>query len=364
MSRDEGLAGRKAAHLEICTDPAINLETGESWFDHLSFEHRSLPELNWSDLDTHTQFLGRSVRLPLFISSMTGGSDEGYRLNKELARAAQQARIPVGMGSIRILFRKPEVFEHFRLRDLAPDVPLWANIGAQQLVAEAEKDRFQSLKELTKRLEVDAVAVHLNPGQELFQDEGDRDFRGLKEALKRYIGQAGLPVIVKETGFGIAPDEARQLWKAGAAYIDTAGTGGTNWLAVEAWRSSPETRLAAEAFDSWGWPTALLTAVLGRRRPTPLLASGGLRTGLDLAKALAWGAAAGGMALPFIRAAQEKGHEGVLAVIEGIEKALLTTMLLSGARSLDDLRKVPLEVSPRFADALRRHGVRARGVSR
>ena len=362
MSRDEGLAGRKTAHLEICTDPEIPLETGASWFDQIRFEHRSLPELNWNELDPQTTFLGQTIRLPLFISSMTGGSDEGYRLNKELARAAQQARIPVGMGSIRILFRKPEVFEHFRLRDLAPDVPLWANIGAQQLVTEAEKDRFQSLRELTKRLEVDAIAVHLNPGQELFQDEGDRDFRGLKDALKRYIAQAGLPVIVKETGFGIAPDEARQLWRDGAAYIDTAGSGGTNWLAVEAWRSSPETRLAAQAFDTWGWPTALLTAVLGRRRPSRLLASGGLRTGLDLAKALAWGAVAGGMALPFIRAAQEKGHEGVLAVIATVEKALLTAMLLSGARTIEALRKVPIEVSPRFADALRCHGGLPRGV--
>ncbi len=363
MSPEAELSGRKAAHLEICTDESIPLETGESWFDQIRFEHRSLPELNWNELDTQTVFLGRSIRLPLFISSMTGGSDEGYRLNKELARAAQEAKIPVGMGSIRILFRKPEVFEHFRLRDLAPDVPIWANIGAQQLVAEAEKDRFRALQELTKRLEVDAMAVHLNPGQELFQDNGDRDFRGLKQALKRYIAEAGLPVIVKETGFGIAPQEAKELWQAGATYIDTAGTGGTNWLAVEAWRSSPETRQAAQAFDSWGWPTALLTALLGRRRPTPLLASGGLRSGLDLAKALAWGALAGGMALPFIRAAQNQGREGVLAVIEEVQKALLTAMLLSGAPNLAELSKLPLEVTPRFAAALKRHGYRPKGVS-
>lgn len=347
------ISGRKAKHIEVCTDPAYDPEGGSALFEHLSFRHRALPEIGWDELKTETEFLGRRVRLPLFISCMTGGSDSSYAINKDLARAAQSVGIPVGMGSIRILFRKPECFPDFHLRPLAPDVPIFSNLGAQQLVEERLRDDYRTLNEWNKRLEVDAQVVHLNPGQELYQDDGDRDFRGIKDTLEDFIARSPRPVIVKETGFGLAPDEVDWLLKVGAAHVDLAGAGGTNWLTVEAYRLDEAGYESGEAMREWGWPTALLMAAVGHRKGR-ILASGGLRSGLDLAKALALGAHAGGFALPVVRAAKDGGADAVVALLKGYEKALKTTMMLTSSRTLGDLRKAPLDASREFEYRLKR----------
>jgi isopentenyl-diphosphate delta-isomerase type 2 len=347
------LTGRKAQHIEICTDPAYDPEGGSALFEHLSFRHRALPEIGWDELKTQTEFLGRKVKLPLFISCMTGGSDSSYAINKDLARAAQIVGVPVGMGSIRILFRKPESFADFHLRPLAPDVPIFSNLGAQQLVEERLRDNYKTLNSWNKKLEVDAQVIHLNPGQELYQDDGDRDFRGIKDTLEDFIARSPLPVVVKETGFGIAPDEVEWLLKAGAAAVDLAGSGGTNWLTVEAYRLDEAASQSGEALRDWGWPTALLMAAVGHRKGR-IFASGGLRSGLDLAKALALGAQAGGFALPVVRAVKEGGADAVVALLRGYEKALKTTMMLTSSRTLGDLRKAPLDASREFEFRLKR----------
>ena len=347
------LTGRKAKHIEICTDPAYDPEGGSALFEHLTFRHRALPEIAWSEVKTETDFLGKTVRLPLFISCMTGGSDSSYAINKDLARAAQELGVPVGMGSIRILFRKPESFADFHLRPLAPDVPIFSNLGAQQLVEERLRDGYKTLNEWNRRLEVDAQVIHLNPGQELYQDDGDRDFRGIKDTLEDFIAKSPRPVVVKETGFGMAPDEVDWLLKAGVASVDLAGAGGTNWLTVEAYRLDEAGTEGAEALRDWGWPTALLLAAVGHRKGR-ILASGGLRSGLDLAKALALGAHAGGFALPVVRAARIGGSVAVVAVLKGYERALKTTMMLTSSRTVADLRKAPLDASREFEFRLKR----------
>lgn len=347
------LKGRKARHIEICTDPAYDPEGASALFEHLSFRHRALPEMSWDEAKTDTDFLGKAVKLPLFISCMTGGSDSSYAINKDLARAAQAVGVPVGMGSIRILFRRPESFADFHLRPLAPDVPIFSNLGAQQLVEERLRDNYRTLNEWNKKLEIDAQVIHLNPGQELYQADGDRDFRGIKDTLEDFMGRSRLPVIVKETGFGIAPDEVDWLLKAGAAYVDLAGSGGTNWLTVEAYRLDEAGYESGEALRDWGWPTALLLATVGHRKGR-ILASGGLRSGLDLAKALALGAHAGGVALPVVRAAKQGGSEAVEALLQGYAQALRTTMVLTSCRSLADLRKVPLDASRDFEFRLKK----------
>jgi len=347
------LSGRKAKHIEVCTDPGYDPEGGSALFEQLTFRHRALPEMGWDEVRTDTEFLGRSVKLPLFISCMTGGSDSSYAINKDLARAAQSVGVPVGMGSIRILFRKPEAFGDFHLRPLAPDVPIFSNLGAQQLVEERLRDNYRTLLEWNRKLEVDAQVIHLNPGQELYQDDGDRDFRGIKDTLEDFIARSKLPVIVKETGFGMAPDEVDWLLKAGAAYVDLAGAGGTNWLTVEAYRLDEAGYESGEALRDWGWPTALLLAAVGHRKGR-IWASGGLRSGLDLAKSLALGAHAGGFALPVIRAAKEGGAPAVEALLRGYARALKTTMLLTSCRTLADLRKVPLDTSREFEFRLKK----------
>jgi isopentenyl-diphosphate delta-isomerase type 2 len=265
------------------------------------------------------------------------------------------------MGSIRILFRKPEAFADFHLRPMAPDVPIFANLGAQQLVEERARDGYKTLEGWLARLEVDAVAIHLNPGQELYQDDGDRDFRGLKAVIGDYLEHAKLPVIVKETGFGIAPDEVDFLLKAGAAYVDLAGAGGTNWLTVEAYRLDAVGYESGEGFRDWGWPTAVLTAAVGHRKGR-ILASGGLRSGLDVAKAMALGAHAGGLALPLVRALKSAppgaGTQAVVAYVLGLERSLKTAMLLSGSASPTALRKAKLDTSREFDHRLRQLGGR------
>jgi len=344
-STQQPIGQRKAEHLEICVDESYAVENGSTMFDEIRFIHRSLPELNAETVDTSTDFLGFRITAPVFISSMTGGSDEAFKRNQELARVAQQSGIPVGMGSIRILFRSPEVIGHFRLKDIAPDVPVFANIGGVQLPG----IDLVRLVELLKSLDVDAVAVHLNPGQELAQPEGDRNFNGILDGIRRLAETSPVPVIVKETGCGIAPDEAIRLIEAGVRYVDVAGSGGTNWMTVEGFRLDIDKRAPVDEFNGWGIPTAAaLAACRGDRFEDAVLASGGVRSGMDVAKAVALGATAAGMALPFIREVANSGIEGGVRFLERIVTVFRNVMVLTGSPTVNHLRSAPLITSPAF----------------
>jgi isopentenyl-diphosphate delta-isomerase type 2 len=343
------MSRRKAQHLEICVDETeYSVETGRTRLEEVHLVHHSLPELNASAVDGGLEFLGHRVRMPVFISSMTGGSTAGYQTNKDLAAVAQELGIPVGMGSIRILFRKPDVIEHFYLKRYAPDVPVFANIGGVQLPEMSHAEIFEMLR----RLDVDGVAVHLNPGQELFQPGGDRDFSGIYDALCRFIENAPVPVLVKETGFGINPDEVRRLRDAGARYVNIAGSGGTNWVRVEAYRQEAQNMAAAAAeFDEWGLATGLVLAALGRDTPG-VLASGGIRSGMDVVKAVALGAEAAGMALPFVRELHRGGVDAAVEFGTRLEYVIRTAMALCGCSNLTELRRAPLWMEERLqADA-------------
>ncbi len=347
------ISERKARHLEICVDEeAYSVETHDSSFAGVRFLHRSLPETDLDSITTRTEFLGQEIALPLLISCMTGGSAEGNLVNKRLAEAAERAGIPVGMGSIRILFRDESYFEQFHMKSFAPSVPVIANLSAVQ-IRDIEHAR---ISEILKRLEVQALAVHLNAGQELFQPNGDRNFHGLKEAIARFCEASPIPIIVKETGFGIRPSEVEFLINAGAAYVDLAGAGGTNWVRVESYRVSDAQARVARQFDDWGIPIALLLGALRSRsgvHRSKIIASGGLRTGTELAKAIALGAAVGGMALPFARAVYSGGSDGALELIAEIEEALRGVMLLTGSRDLEALRAQPLILDPSFEASVR-----------
>ena len=265
---------------------------------------------------------------------MTGGSEGGGRINRQLAAAAQAAGIPVGLGSIRVLLENPDLFEQFHVKAEAPDVPVLANISAVQV----RDGDTAALLSMVQRLEAQALVVHLNAGQELFQPEGDRDFRGLKAAVARLCEASHVPVIVKETGFGIGPGLVRDLLRAGAAYVDLAGAGGTNWISVESYRLPEEERGAAAEFADWGIPTAVLLAALEPRDPR-IIASGGMRGGMDAARALAMGASLVGFALPVIRAVVDGGAEAVIRWFRTLEKTLRTVMMLTGSRTVADLRR-------------------------
>ena len=332
------IALRKEHHLDIClnderySDPAPN---GTS-LDQVQFLHQAVPELDTRCLDTTQPFLSAMLRLPLMISSMTGGSGRGRSANRALAMAAQRAGIAIGLGSIRPLLQDETTFEDFHVKPLAPDVPVLANLGAVQL----RDIHIHALRQVLQRLEVQALVVHLNTGQELFQPDGDRDFRGLLVAIERVTAECGMPVIVKETGFGIRPGIARHLLDCGVRYVDLSGSDGTNWILVEGQRLADNQRESTTPFANWGLPTGVILAAL-RDRAGGLIASGGLRHGVHLAKAIAMGAACGGMALPFIRAVMAGGTDGALLLIDRIEHEFRTAMALCGATSLAELRRIP-----------------------
>lgn len=350
MSESTTISVRKAKHLEICLDPSqykvegiipesAASDPGKSpatgaGFEAFHFAHRSLPELDASKIDTSIRFLGKTLALPVFVSCMTGGSEGGFRVNRELAKAAGILGIPVGTGSVRVLLDHPELDSHFALKALAPEVPLLANIGAVQ-VRDLDPARLDDIME---RLEADALVIHLNPGQELFQPDGDRDFRGVRDGIARFLSRAPYPVIIKETGFGLAPEESSFFLEAGAAYVDLAGAGGTNWISVEAYRGDEASLALAREFGDWGYPTARLLAsspVSSGR----IMASGGIRTGMDVAKALALGAVNCGLALPLARAAHSGGAGAVVAYLRHIETVLRTVMVLTGSQTVADLRR-------------------------
>lgn len=281
---------------------------------------------------------------PIFISCMTGGSERGFSANRELAKAAREKGYAVGMGSIRILFDHPELFDHFHLKALAPDVPVLANIGGVQIRDEEHGKLF----ELVKKLEVDSLVVHLNPGQELFQPEGDRDFRGIKDSIARLCEGSPVPLIVKETGFGIRPGLVSELLARGVRYVDLAGAGGTNWVTVEAYRLPEQERQEPEEFADWGIPTALILACLGRYQGQ-ILASGGVRSGLDVAKSIALGAHAAGLALPLIREVLSGGAEAVVRYLDRLENTLRSVLVLTGSRTAAELRAGKFWLDPAFA---------------
>jgi isopentenyl-diphosphate Delta-isomerase len=339
------IAGRKGQHLEICLDSdQYEVQSGSTRLDEVHLVHRALPEVHENDVSPRIDFLGYGCRLPVFISSMTGGSSEGYRTNKDLATVAGELGIAVGMGSIRILLRKPEVIDDFHLKKFAPQVPVFANIGGVQLPHTPHDELFR----LVDTLRVDAIAVHLNPGQELFQPGGDRDFRGVIEAIGRFVEHCPVPVIVKETGFGINPAETKILREIGTAYVDVAGSGGTNWVRVEAHRQDAAQAAAAFEFDSWGLPTALLLAAIGRDE-RGILASGGIRTGIDVVRCLALGAEAAGMALPFIRVLRAGGIEAAVEFGCRLEYVIRAAMTMAGCTTVEQLRSAPMWMNQELA---------------
>lgn len=339
---------RKQSHLDACVGPEAAISSAvAAGFDLVRFEHEALPELDLDEVDTTTGFLGTDLALPLMISCMTGGTRQGRHANRELAAAAQACGVAVGLGSMRVGLQNPEVLDHFAVKAEAPDVPVVANLAAAQL-RDIDHDR---IIEALDRLRVQAIALHLNPGQELFQPHGDRGFRGLEAAIAAFAERCPLPVIVKETGFGISVSTALRLVDAGADYVDVAGAGGTNWVLVEAQRLDGADAAAARELADWGNPTA---AVLAAMRGEPrlagsIIASGGVRCGQDLAKAIALGAEIGAIALPFIKDVVAGGAGRVAQRIRLLGRVLRAVMLLTRSPTVEDLRHARLSVSPALA---------------
>jgi isopentenyl-diphosphate Delta-isomerase len=325
---------RKSDHINICLGKHEIENYPDSCYGYLRFIHNSLTEVSPDEIDTSMTFLDHRISMPLFISCMTGGTKKGAKLNRMLASAAQETKIPLGIGSIRILLEDEENFRQFHLKKIAGDVPVVANIGIMQL----KKYDHKVMIELLKRLEVQALAVHLNPAQELMQPEGDRDFHSLSECLKSFCDNCRIPVIVKETGMGIKPSLVPVLFGLGASYIDLAGSGGTDWVKVESFRKKGN---CAELTGGWGIPTAVLQSVVGSQGGR-IMASGGIRSGGDVAKSLALGAIIAGAALPFLKAVHDDGIDGAVRLVGNFMRELKNVMCLTGVNNPKDLASVKL----------------------
>lgn len=320
---------RKAEHIRLALDERMQL--GGHYFDAYRLEHAALPEVDLAAVDVSTTFLGRRLAAPLLISCMTGGTGEAKRINCNLAIAAQRCGIALGVGSQRKAFEDPATVDSFRVRSLAPDVPLLANLGAVQLNYGFGVDECRRAVEM---IDADALVLHLNCLQEAIQPEGQCDFSGLLDKMARVAASLSVPVIVKEVGCGISGELGRRLLERGLGIVDCAGTGGTTWARIEAARAHDAD--LGELFADWGIPTPRAIEELAAVDGLTVIGSGGVRHGLDVAKAIALGADLVGMAFPFLEAARES-PERVAVKIERTVRELKIAMFCSGARDLDAL---------------------------
>jgi isopentenyl-diphosphate Delta-isomerase len=329
-------ASRKDEHLRINVEEDVAAKGVETGFDDWRFVHRALPEIDLDDVQLRTHLLGRHVGAPLLVSCMTGGTEHTRVINERLARAAQTHGLAMGLGSCRVLLEQPDVLPTFDVRGLAPDVPLLANLGAVQLNLGIGIDEC---RHLLRALRADALVLHLNPLQEALQTSGNTGFAGLLGRIAAVCAGLGAPVIVKEVGWGIADDLVTRLFEAGVAAVDVAGAGGTSWSEVERHRMSDPIRArVAASFAGWGIPTT--DALIRARSAAPsgvLIASGGVRNGIDIAKALALGADSVGMAGPLVRAAAA-GDEALDDTVTVILEELRLAMFCVGAARVVDLR--------------------------
>lgn len=331
----EKTSSRKDDHIRICMERDVEFGKGNG-FERYGLEHRALPEISHRDIDTSTEFLGKKFRIPFFIEAMTGGSRGTEKINRNLAMAAEEMGIGMGLGSQRAMLEDRELSYTYEVRDVAPSIFLLGNIGAVQLSGYSVRE----VSGLVKDIKADGLAVHLNAAQEMSQPEGDRNWSGVLEDIRKLCSKASFPVIVKETGCGISGDIARKLEQAGAACIDVAGAGGTSWVRVEHHRGSG----TAKAFQEWGIPTAESLRQCREQVKIPLIASGGMRSGLDCAKAMAMGSSLAGFALPLLKPATES-HRAVKEKLEHLARELRKAMLLAGAGNIRELSELRVTVS-------------------
>jgi isopentenyl-diphosphate delta-isomerase len=324
-------SSRKRDHLIICCEKDV--ETGDAGFGDVRLVHNALPECDMDAIDIRTEFLGATLGSPLFIAAMTGGHPDTLEVNRRLARAAERYNLGMGVGSQRAALENPELEESFVVvREEAPHAFLCANLGIIQL----RDHGIEWAERAVEMIDAQAIAIHINSLQEAIQPEGDHNTEGCLEALRHLCKELNHPVIVKETGSGISAETARVIWGAGASAIDIGGYGGTSWAKVECLRTEdPGLADLGKAFLSWGIPTMVSLCEV-RTTGGPIIATGGLRSGIDIAKTIALGADLGGMALPLLQPAM-KSDEALFAAVETIHRELEVAMFLTGSRRIRDL---------------------------
>src|SRR6266581_8012973 len=340
---------RKIEHVNIALEQGISVPQRANWHD-IQFVHQALPEVNLDEIDTSATFLGRTLRYPLFISSLTGGHPDVTSINRNLARAAEEYGLALGVGSQRAAIVNPEMAGSYAVtREHAPHAFLIANIGAPQLITQARHPAFQleQVQQAIDMIGANALAVHMNSLQEAAQPEGDRRSVGEVAALKALTGALNVPVMAKETGAGVCREQALLLRSCGVAAIDVGGAGGSSMPAMEAERSKArgdeKTRNIGLLFRDWGiaTPVSIVEASVAH---LPLISTGGVRNGLDMARALAMGATLVGIGFPFLKAASES-YDAVCELLETFVAELQVAMQLSGAATIGQLQQTDIVVT-------------------
>ncbi|MCA9598127.1 MAG: type 2 isopentenyl-diphosphate Delta-isomerase [Myxococcales bacterium] len=335
------ISQRKEDHLDLAIRGDVGFKETTTLFECVRLVHDALPELAFDELDTSLHLLGKRLRAPILIAGMTGGTERARRVNRELASIAQERGYAFGLGSQRAMQKNPDVASSYQVREVAPDVLLLGNIG----VVQAAKATTSEIEGLVHSVEADALCVHLNPAMELVQADGDRDFRGALAAIERLVRELSVPVVAKETGSGLSRGVGRRLFAAGVRHVDVSGAGGTSWVAVETHRAPDERRGLGQTFWEWGIPTAASVAQVSDLGLSTVFATGGIQSGLDVAKAIALGASAGGIARPVLQAFENGGRAGAVAFLERVENELRMAMLLTGSRDLAALRTAPRTIA-------------------
>ncbi len=326
---------RKLDHLKLAVRE--NVEHGNPWLNDVILIHESTPELDLGKIDTSIEFLGKKLEAPILIVGMTGGVEEAGKINKDLAEVAENLGLAFGVGSQRAMLEKPEVWDTYYVRDVAPETLVFGNIGLAQI----DKYPVEKIVNVARKIGADAIAVHLNPAQEAVQPEGDWDFSRKLSALEKLAKE--YPIIAKEVGNGICREIAIKLRKAGVKAIDVGGWGGTNWVKIDAMRAGVKT-----PFVDWGIPTA--ASILEVSPIAPTIATGGIRNGLDAAKALALGASLVGIGLPVLRWYMAGGKEKVEAELLKFIHELKIAMFLTGSQSIKQLQETNLVITGRLRE--------------
>ena len=348
---------RKSDHIRISLEKDVQAKNVTTCFENVYFVHRALPEIDKKEIKLETKVFNHKFSAPLIVGAITGGTPEATKINATIAEAVEELGLGMGVGSQRVAIENKKLEKTFSIvREKAPNAFIIANLGGIQLV---NGYSVKEVRKIIKMIDADAVAIHLNPLQEAVQPEGQTNFRGVLKKIGEIVSAVDKPVIVKETGAGIAAEEAEKLESVGVKGIDVGGAGGTSFAAVEYYRAKEKgnsfQEVLGKVFWDWGIPTAVSLIEVSQTVKIPVIASGGIRNGVDVAKAIALGANLTSFSQPALKASV-KGAEEMKKMLSIIIEELKTVMFLAGASSIQDLRKVPLVITGKAADWLKMRG--------
>lgn len=336
------ISQRKKDHLALCAGDNVGFREKGTLLHEVELVHCALPEFHADEVDSSVELLGKTLKAPVVIAAMTGGTDEAAKINQDLAAVADELGLAIGLGSQRAMFERPDTAWTFKVRERAPNALLFGNLGLVQ----ARKMSTAEIEDLCGQVGADALCVHLNPAMEIVQPGGDRDFAGGLDLFRRLVSELSIPVIAKETGCGLSHGVAIQLRAAGIRHVDVSGAGGTSWVAVEAHRAvTEEAKALAEELWDWGIPTAA-SVLQVRDLGLKIIATGGLRRGSDVARAVALGASAGGLAAPVLKAYRAGGIDGARSYLQQVIVTIRSLMLLTGSKTVADLQACPKILGP------------------